>query len=478
MRSRKAKGKKLFAMMKKDEENIEILKTLNRELLAIFNSSDDAIWITDGQGVILNINHAAERLTGFKAEDIVGERLSDLIKSGFFDYSAALLAMEKGQRVTINQSIKGKVKFLSTGTPIFDKKGNIFRVVVNIRDVTKLVKLQDKLLQEKEQSTKYKNELAHLRAMHIKGSELIFRSTSMCQVVELAVKVAGVNSTVLITGESGTGKELVCKLIHRHGKGYDNPLITVNCAAIPESLLEAELFGYESGAFTGAHKSGKIGMFELANMGTLFLDEVGELPLNLQVKLLRAIQNREIYRIGGTKPIPIDVRIITATNKNITTMVENGTFRKDLYYRLMVVPIHIPPLRERKEDIPPLVYSFISEFNRQFNFEKTILPDAFDRLAEYHWPGNVRELRNVIERIAVTSKSKEITVEDLPDFIRMRRHCPKLPTKLKDAVAETERYLLSESYKKYRSWQKVAESLGVNHTTVYRKASRYKLIKK
>ncbi|MDD5170592.1 MAG: sigma 54-interacting transcriptional regulator, partial [Syntrophales bacterium] len=224
-------------------------------------------------------------------------------------------------------------------------------------------------------------------------------------------------------------------------------------------------------------KEGKVGMFELAHTGTLFLDEVGELPLPLQVKLLRTIQSREIYRVGGTKPIPVEVRIIAATNKDLMAMIKEKTFREDLYYRLMVVPIHIPPLRERKEDIPLLVYSFIDEFNHHFNFEKTILPDALDRLVEYQWPGNVRELRNIIERIIVISQGQEITIEDLPDFLRTQRTIPKVGTQLKDAVIETETLLLAETYRQCGSWQKVAEILGVNFTTVYRKAARYHLMR-
>ena len=459
-------------------EDLESLKGLNVYLRAIFNSSDDGIWITDGSGKVLAINAACEQITGLKAQDLVGKSMHELVKTGLFDHSAVLLAIEKRQSVTIQQTVRGKVKYLTTGIPIMDEQGNLSCVVAKIRNVAKLVSLQDQLLREKEQSRKYKDELAYLRALRIKDSALVFRSASMRQVVETASRIAGVDSTVLITGESGTGKDVLARHIHGQDKGSDRPFITINCGAIPEQLLESELFGYERGAFTGARKEGKVGMFELAHKGTLFLDEVGELPLGLQVKILQAIQNRKIYRVGGTKPIPVSVRIITATNRDLTAMMKDKRFREDLYYRLMVIPIHIPPLRTRKEDIPLLVRHFIAEFNHHFGMEKTMSPQTLECLVQYDWPGNVRELRNIIERMVVMSHGQEITVDDLPETIRTQKTVSGAAARLKDAVAATERRLLSETYRQCGSWPKVAEILGINFTTVYRKASRYGLLQR
>jgi PAS domain S-box-containing protein len=459
-------------------QELSVVKALNRELGAIIHSSYDGIWITDGEALTLDVNEAYERITGISAKEVIGRTMQELVKAGYFDQSVTLVVMKELKSVTINQIIRGNKKVLVTGNPIFDENGKLFRVVTNVRDVTELSNLQEQLNQEKEQVLKYKTELTHLRALQIRNAELIFRSEPMMQIVDLAIRMADVDSTLLITGESGTGKEVVAKLIHRQGKGDASPFISINCAAIPEQLLESELFGYEGGAFTGAKKEGKPGLFELAHKGTLFLDEVAELPLTLQVKILRAIQDRQITRVGATKSMPINVRIIAATNRNLTKMLKEGAFREDLYYRLMVVPINVPPLRNRKEDIPLLVRHFLDEFNGHFGYSKTISPQVLDKLLNYSWPGNVRELRNVIERMIVMSQGDEIVLNDLPGFIHIRQPIHQHGARLREAVIETETYLLSDTYKECGSWQKTAEILGVDRATVFRKAAKYGLLNK
>ncbi len=456
-------------------EELGVVKGLNRELEAIIHSSYDGIWITDGDGRVLDINEAYERITGIRAKEVIGRTMHELVEEGYFDQSVTVLVMKELRSITINQTVKGKKQILVTGNPIFGPDGRLFRVVTNVRDITELVNLQEQLTHEKEQALKYKTELTHLRSLQISNSEMVFRSKQMTQVVELARKMADVDSTLLITGESGTGKELVAKIVHRQGKGDGSPFISINCAAIPEQLLESELFGYEGGAFTGAKKEGKPGLFELANNGTLFLDEVAELPLTLQVKLLRAIQDKEIIRVGATKGISINVRIIAATNRNLADMMKAGTFREDLYYRLMVVPIHVAPLRERKEDVPLLIRHYLDEFNRHFGYSKTLSPSVLDKLVNYNWPGNVRELKNLIERMIVMSPDSEIALESVPDAIYVRKRLPKHGARLKDALEETERYLIEETYREHKSWKKVAEVLGVDRTTVFRKAVKYRL---
>lgn len=270
------------------------------------------------------------------------------------------------------------------------------------------------ILRELDEDNREAQELQELRAKQLGHHKLIYKSKIMHQVFELAIKVAKVNSNVLITGESGVGKEVIAKIINQAGPRAQKPFLQINCGAIPENLLESELFGYEGGAFTGAKKTGKMGYFELSHEGTLLLDEIGELPLNLQVKLLRAIQDREIFRIGGTKPYKFDVRIIFATNRNLEKMVQNGLFRADLYYRLNVVPINIPPLRKRTDDIIPLAIHFLEIFNSKHKTNKRFEPEVLLAFERYNWPGNVRELENVIERLVIISDEEIIGLQYLP----------------------------------------------------------------
>jgi PAS domain S-box-containing protein len=451
------------------------VKSVMREFESIFNSSYDGMTLTDSNGVLLRMNEAFARQTGLPGE-AVGKKMKELVEKGYFDRAVTALVVEKKERITINQTIRGR-QFLVTGNPIFDEEGNLFRVVHNVRDITQLVKLQDEIAKSKEQTLRYQSEISLLRSMNIAAEGIIFRSEAMEKAIEIANKMANVDSTVLITGESGTGKELIAKLIHRVSKGTNRPFIKINCAALPGNLLESELFGYEKGAFTGAVKEGKPGLFELANNGTLFLDEIGDMPLALQVKLLRTLQEKEVMRVGGTKTISINVRIVAATHRDLAKMVDEGGFRDDLYYRLMVVPIHLPPLRERKGDIPILVRHFIDKYNRKFKYNKSVSNQLVDRLTEYSWKGNVRELENVIERMVVTSNDEELTPENLPESIRSNVFVPNKAAKLKTALEQTEAYLLTEAYNKCRSWDEVAKQLGINRATAYRKAAKYDLLK-
>lgn len=456
---------------------LDSVKKLTRELESIIDSSYDGIYITDGKCLTLNCNEAYQRITGISASEVVGRTMHELVKAGVFDHSVSILVMEGRKNITITQTIKKTNKqVLVTGNPIFDEDGDLFRIVTNVRDVTELYNLQNKLQKSKEQTLLYETELRHLRSQQVEDTGIIYRSLCMSKIIELSLKLANVDSIVLITGESGTGKELIAKLIHKQGKSASKAFIKINCAAIPEQLLESELFGYVGGAFTGAKKEGKPGLFELAHNGTLFLDELGEMPLLLQAKLLRAIQEKEVVRVGSTKAIEVNVKIIAATNRNLEKMVRESTFREDLYYRLMVVPIHLPPLRERKEDITLLVKFFVEKLNIRFDFNRRISSQLVDKLTEYSWPGNVRELENIIERMMIISAEDELSVNLLPETMRQQAVFPKRGTKLKDAVAQTEAYILNETYNEYKSWQKVAEVLGVDRTTIFRKAVKYGLL--
>ncbi|HHX26462.1 MAG TPA: sigma 54-interacting transcriptional regulator, partial [Firmicutes bacterium] len=308
---------------------------------------------------------------------------------------------------------------------------------------------------------------------------IIAYSIEMGKVLQVATKVAQVTSTVMILGESGVGKEVVARFVHNASLRRGGPFVTINCGAIPPNLLESELFGYEAGAFTGAKRQGKPGMIETASSGTLFLDEISDLPLDLQVKLLQVIQERRLTRVGGIQPIEVDIRIIAATNRDLAKMVERGEFRADLFYRLNVVPIVIPPLRSRRDDIIPLIYHFLAKHNNTHRYNKTISRETREVLTQYSWPGNVRELENLIERLVVTVEGDEIGVEDLPQYIKERdvscnsKVIVEGVIPLREAVEEVERQLIKHAQEEHETTYEIAEALGVNQSTVVRKLKKY-----
>jgi PAS domain S-box-containing protein len=461
-------------------EELNSVKNLNKQLDAIIESVSDGIYITDGNGDTLRINSSYEKITGIKSEDVIGRNMKDLVEEGIFSESVTFKVLEKREPVSVMHEIKTGQNVLSTGHPVFNEEGEIVRVVTTARDVEKLNVLKKELNKTKELSKKYYSELKKLRLQQLKLDKIIVKSSEMKKIFDLAIQMGRVDSTVLITGESGVGKEIIAKTIHKASDRSKKSLIEINCGAIPDDLLEAELFGYEEGAFTGAKTTGKPGMFELANNGTLFLDEIAELPFNLQVKLLRAIQEKEIIRVGGTKPVKIDARIIAATNRNLEEMMEKGEFREDLYYRLNVVPIRIPPLRERKSDISQLVYQFLSDFNKKYNKNKNVALETMELLEEYSWPGNVRELKNLIERFVVMTDDKVIKPEYLPKniIIESEKKVDIIIDKimpLKKAVSETEKRILKQAFNKYNTTYEIAKALKVSQPTIVRKKKKYKI---
>ncbi|MDD3024135.1 MAG: sigma 54-interacting transcriptional regulator [Syntrophomonadaceae bacterium] len=457
----------------------EYTKKLNRELDAIFESSFDGLYVTDGEANTLKLNKGFERITGITADECLGRNMADLVEEGVFARSGTLLALEKRESVTISLVARTGNEVLITSNPIFDDAGEIILVVTNVRDITELNGLQRKLEQVEGLSRFYMTELQQLKLQN--SRQLVFNSSKMKELLNMVFRVTGVDSTVLIQGESGVGKELIAEIIHSSSYRKDGPLVKVNCGAIPENLLESELFGYEAGAFTGASKTGKIGLFEFAQGGVLFLDEIGDLPLNLQVKLLRVLQDKEINRVGGEQPIKVDIRILAGTNRNLVDMIANHQFRLDLYYRLNVIPIFVPPLRERREDIPVLANYFIETFNNKYQMNKRLNKVVIDVLTEYDWPGNVRELENLMERLVVTSINNIITLQDLPASfkippVRVNSEQELIP--LRQAIENTERQLLESAFARYRSSYQVAEALKVNQSTIVRKASKYGIRRK
>jgi PAS domain S-box-containing protein len=456
---------------------LDMVKT---DLEAFMACSDDLACITDGSGSKVRISSSCEKIYGVKPESLIGKNVKDLEKNGMYFPSATRMVIEEKKPVTITQKTKTGRKLLVMATPVFDENGRIKRVVSISKDITDEEKLKAELYHTKELLQKYERELVALRAANTSNSHIIYRSKAMEKLMETVNKIAMVESTVLIYGETGVGKEVLAKYIHNISGRSEGPFVKINCGAIPENLLEAELFGYEKGAFTGARSEGKPGLFEVADGGTLLLDEISELPLPLQVKLLRVLQEKEFIRVGGIKTIKVDVRIIAASNKDLKELVKEGKFRQDLYYRLNVVPITIPPLRERTEDIPILAHHFLNKYNEKYGRSKQLTNEVIEVFLRYSWPGNVRELEHVIERLVVISEDNLITKKDLPsellngegtydaEGVYVAEIMP-----LKKASALVEYQLIKRAMEIGGSTYKAAEMLGVDQSTIIRKLKKY-----
>lgn len=451
---------------------LDLVKEVNKELDGIIEALDDGIVVSDSNGYILRTNYAYQKMTGITALEYVGKHVRELVKQGYIGRSVTEMVVERNSPVTI-VDIRNNRELLLSGNPVYNDHGKLVRVVTAVRDMTQLSALTEQLAETEEIKNRYRLELEHLRSQ-LPFRKIITNNPDMRQKLDLAFHVAHVDSTVLILGESGVGKELFAQLIHRASHRAKQPFIKINCGAIPATLLESELFGYERGAFTGALREGKRGLFELAQGGTLFLDEVGEIPLNLQVKLLRAIQDKEITRVGGNKTISLDVRIVAATNRDIKEMVQEKSFREDLYYRLNVVPILIPPLRNRKEDILPLTREFLCKFNRQYGYHKWIHPEVMERLLNSDWPGNIRELENTIERLVVTSREDCILPDNLAGISAVISESDEQPVlSLKKVLDNEEKRIIVDAYRKYKSTRKAAVALGISQSSFFKKMNKY-----
>ena len=377
-----------------------------KELLDILNCLKVGVYITDGNGKTLLLNDESCKTGGLERSETVGKNMRELERMGFIEESVSLKTIESGKEEMIIQNLGDGDKVYVTGTPLKSDKG-IDVVVCTERDITETLTLKELLEEKNKDNAKIKDEIEYLRKQNIvMWGNMIAEDFETKLLAEKATRVAKLDATVLLTGDSGTGKEVFANFIYQNSGRAGKPFIKVNCAAIPENLMESELFGYEKGAFSGADKNGKAGLFEMANHGTLFLDEVGEIPIHLQSKLLRAIQEREIMHVGGTKTIPVDIRFIAATNRDLKEAVRNGTFRGDLYYRLNVMPIELMPLKGRKKDIKALVDYFTEKFNVTYKLSKVVSPEAMEVLKDFDWPGNIRELENVIERLMISSDNQ------------------------------------------------------------------------
>lgn len=457
----------------------EAFKSLDHLMMleAIIETSYDGIYITDGQANTILINNSYERITGLKRENLLGHNMEELVRKGIVSQSVTLKVLKDNASYTLHQQFNTGKCALVTGTPFYDSNGKIQLVVTNVRDITDLEALKEKVIKSKKENIKYQNLIEELNKQ-IAGTEyIVAEDEEMLNLLLLAKRVARVDTNILINGETGSGKEVLAKYIHDNSLRRDKPFIKINCGAIPESLMESEFFGYVEGSFTGASKGGKFGIFEAANNGTLLLDEVGELPLAMQVKLLRVLQDGEIEKIGSNKLIKVDVRIIASTNRDLQKMVEEGLFREDLYYRLNVVPLKVVPLRNRTSSIIPIVEYYLKEFNKKYGLNKKISQEALKYLYEYNWPGNVRELRNLVERITVTTVEDVITKGDLPPHITEASHAEKKSydniVKLSDALEVVERELLLKAYERNGNVRDAAKELGIDPSTFVRKRKKY-----
>lgn len=441
----------------------------------IIDHLPDEFYVTDNTGCTLYINEAYSKGTGIQADEVVGKRMDELEQ--YFSKPVVPMVIERKEIVNTLASVKtiNRQVFLR-GVPVFDSDGELEYVVANDHDSIYLTQLKEQF--ETLQAAKSKNdaEIQYLRQQQNGQRKICFKSRPMARIMELVEKIAPSDATVLITGESGTGKEVIADAIYERSSRVKQPFIKINCAAIPAQLLESELFGYEEGAFTGANKKGKIGLFELANHGTIFLDEIGDMSKDLQSKVLRTLQQQEIIRVGGKKAIKLDLRIIAATNKDLKKEVQEKRFREDLYYRLNVVPIEIPPLRERPDDIKPLAQHFLERFCRQYHKSVSLSSDVIKSLMSYPWPGNIRELENFMERLAVIHTNGKISKEEVlpmlnPHWNEIELEVQDMGT-LKDTIHAVERNCILRALRKYGSKRKAAKVLGVSHSTLVLKCQQ------
>lgn len=460
---------------------MSFFQELTNELDTIIDSSSDGLWICDAEANVLRINPSSERINKIRAAEVVGHNMNELVEQGFIDRSVSLEVIRSKEVSNLLQQREGR-KLITTGTPVFNAEGDLIRVVVSERDVTEIDALQRELEEQAAIKDQFRHQILEMQQLELEARRVIAKSPSMQKVLRQALKVSTVDSSVLILGESGVGKGLFADLIHKNSTRSEKPLIRINCGAIPESLIESELFGYEKGAFTGAQAGGKPGYLELADGGTLFLDEIAELPPASQVKLLRFLEDGRVTRLGGTKSRTVDVRILAATHRNLEGMVKQEKFRLDLYYRLKVIPIYVPAVRERKECILPMIHHYVDLYGSRNGIKKRLSGAASDALAAYQYPGNVRELINICERLVVMSETELIDLQDLPNDINGHTReavsglsvWPAAMT-LQQAMDSVERTILIQVLEKHGNQCQVAEALGVNQSTISKKLKRYGL---
>lgn len=458
------------------EENInleglfDILSPKNNLVLA------DDMMLSDADGIILRVSENYERNFGFTHDSIVGKSAFDLEANGTFRPCITAEVIRQKKKITATQTINHTHKNVMTvGIPLFDQNGVLkYAVCFNTVSMEQINTIQQNYRHLQDSLQQYTQEIAELR-LRATATDLVVKSPAMQRLWTLILNTANTKANILITGETGVGKSAVAKAIHAISNRANGPFIEVNCAVLHENLIESELFGYEKGAFTGAASAGKIGKIELANHGTLFLDEIGELPPHIQSKLLQLIQEKTIERVSGTKRIELDFRLLVATNRNLEEEVQRGLFRSDLFYRLNVIRVHIPPLRQRPEDILPLAYQFLERFCREYGKQLTLSPRFVSFLEQFSWPGNVRQLENLMERLVITSQDPILDTTALPpDYgAHAAEASPSIAGTLEERMNAYEGQIIRESYRRCRTTVAVAKDLGISQATAARKIAKY-----
>ncbi len=467
------------------ENQIEYLNKQQYLYSEMFNKLEEGIYMTDEKGKTIYVNDAFLNLSGLSREELIGKTVYELRDNDILPNSCCARVIETKDSVsTINNYYTGQ-KCLVSGSPIRDENGNLKRTIAVIRDVTELEMLMKNIAKEENLSMSFSKRMNELGTKATEREVVITKNSKMKSLYEKADKLTDVDSSILILGETGVGKDFLTTYIHTQSPQKDKGnLIKINCGAIPEHLIESELFGYEEGAFTGAQRGGKKGLFEEAGKGTIFLDEIGDMPYTLQVKLLNALNDKKFYRIGGNRPIQFKARIIAATNSNLKQLVKEKKFRSDLYYRLNVVTLFIPPLRERREDILPLATNFLDYYNSKHRRNCYFSPECMESFLMYKWPGNIRELKNIIERLILISEDvtiseglfrEQVSQEPLQDEMSelFQKSKNKLP--LKEQMEIHEKSIIENTLRETETLKEAADKLKVDVSTIVRKKQKYNI---
>ena len=456
------------------------MNSFSKHFEYILDALPDGVFITDVSGITLRVNRMYEQLTGLKREEMEGKQVRSLVERKVFDKVLNPEIVRTGKPATHVQHLQSGKKLVLSGFPVFDDSGALLLVVTFVRDITMITRLNDQMEEQRQLIEQYHEQMAYIAQEQSKALAPIYESEVMHDVVNMLKTLAPTDASILLLGETGVGKDVFARLTHGHSIRKDKIFLKVDCGGISENLTESEMFGYAPGAFTGASTKGKAGYFELADGGTVFLDEIGELPLSMQTRLLRVLQDGEILRVGGSRPCKVDVRIIAATNKNLAACVESGTFRRDLYYRLNVATVTIPALRERPEDVRPLVEHFLRCYSSKYGKSMAFMEVAMGILSRYQWPGNVRELQNMIHGLVITHKGALISPRDLPVHVLEDQAYDRCLTDdiltggrpFKCIMADIERDFLQQALEVHGSVQKVATLFKLDRSTIFRKLQR------